>query len=149
MPSAPRSNFSDSKFPSPWRCCTNRPEDAPAVAVTVSSSDRVRVGHAEAGQTGEDVAHGEDFDLLRRARPPKVWLVNVFAGLNRCDQLAAGIRRYLSEHPIEQPMVVRMVGNFEEEGHATLREAGIEPVRELEQAIDACARLVVDGGGAA
>lgn len=89
------------------------------------------------------------FDLLRRARPPKVWLVNVFAGLNRCDQLAEGIRRYLSEHPIEQPVVVRMVGNFEEEGHAILRDIGIEPVRQLEEAIEACARLAGDEGGAA
>jgi len=91
------------------------------------------------------------FDLLSRARPPKVWLVNIFAGLNRCDRLAEGIRTYLADHPIEQPMVVRMVGNFEDEGHAILRAIGITPVRELEQAIAECVRLVgsASEGGAA
>lgn len=84
----------------------------------------------------------EAFELLRKARPPRVWLVNIFAGLNRCDGLARGIRRYLAEHPIAEPLVIRMVGNFEDEGHAILREAGIEPVRELEQAIDRCAQIV-------
>ena len=87
------------------------------------------------------------FELLRRARPARVWLVNVFAGLNRCDRLAEGIRRYLGEHPIAEAVVVRMVGNFEDEGHAILREAGIEPVRELEQAIEACARHLGEGEG--
>jgi len=93
----------------------------------------------------------EAFALLSRARPPKVWLVNIFAGLNRCDRLAEGIRTYLAEHPIEQPMVVRMVGNFEDEGHAILKEIGITPVRELEQAIEECVRLVraASPGGAA
>ena len=86
------------------------------------------------------------FDLLSRARPPKVWLVNIFAGLNRCDRLAEGIRTYLARHPIAQPMVVRMVGNFEDEGHAVLREIGITPVRELEQAIAECVRLVRSPG---
>jgi succinyl-CoA synthetase beta subunit len=89
------------------------------------------------------------FELLRRARPAKVWLINIFAGLNRCDRLAQGIRRYLDDHPIEEPVVVRMVGNFEAEGHAILREIGIEPVRELEQAIERCVQLVGAGEGGA
>jgi succinyl-CoA synthetase beta subunit len=88
----------------------------------------------------------EAFQLLRKARPAKLWLVNIFAGLNRCDRLAEGIRRYLTEHPIEQPIVIRMVGNFEDEGHAILRQAGLEPGRELEQAIDACAARLAGGG---
>ena len=86
------------------------------------------------------------FELLRQARPPRVWLVNIFAGLNRCDRLAEGIRDYLADHPLDAPLVVRMVGNLEAEGHRVLREAGIEPVTELEQAIDRCVALA--GGGA-
>jgi succinyl-CoA synthetase beta subunit len=86
------------------------------------------------------------FELLRRARPPRVWLVNIFAGLNRCDHLAQGIRNYLADHPIEQPVVVRMVGNMEQRGHQILQEVGIQPVRRLEEAIDRCVELA---GGAA
>ncbi len=88
------------------------------------------------------------FELLRKARPPKVWLVNIFAGLNRCDRLAQGICKYVGEHPLEAPLVVRMVGNLEQEGHRLLREAGIEPVTELEQAVDRCVELASAGGAA-
>ena len=88
------------------------------------------------------------FELLRKARPPKVWLVNIFAGLNRCDRLAQGICTYVAEHPLGAPLVVRMVGNLEQEGHRLLREAGIEPVTELEQAVDRCVELASAGGAA-
>lgn len=86
------------------------------------------------------------FDLLGRARPARAWLVNIFAGLNRCDLLADGICRYLADHPLDAPVVVRMVGNLEDEGHRILREAGIEPVRGLEEAIDQVAALAAEGG---
>jgi len=76
------------------------------------------------------------FDLLVRAGRSRVLLVNIFAGLNRCDTLAAGICRYMENHDVELPVVVRMVGNQEEEGHRLLREAGMEPFSDLEQAIE-------------
>jgi len=76
------------------------------------------------------------FGLLRRARPARAWLVNIFAGLNRCDRLAEGIRDYLADHPLDVPVVVRMIGNLEEEGHRILRDAGIEPVTGLEEAVE-------------
>ena len=50
------------------------------------------------------------FDLLARAGGHRALLVNMFAGLNRCDALAEGVRRYLAEHPSRVPVVVRMVG---------------------------------------
>jgi succinyl-CoA synthetase beta subunit len=81
------------------------------------------------------------FDLLRRARPVKVLLVNVFAGLNRCDLLAEGIRTSIAANPPGVPVVVRMVGNLEEEGHRILKACGIEPYSGLEDAIDAAVRL--------
>jgi succinyl-CoA synthetase beta subunit len=89
------------------------------------------------------------FALLQRAPAPRVWLVNIFAGLNRCDRLAEGIVRYVTEHPLQAPLVVRMVGNLDRQGHRILRQAGIEPVSELEQAIDRCMELARSAGGAA
>jgi len=85
------------------------------------------------------------FVLLHRARPPKVWLVNIFAGLNRCDKLAEGLLAFLRDHPLEQPLVVRMVGSLEDEGHRLLREAGIEPVTEIEDAVELCLAVVKGG----
>ena len=63
-------------------------------------------------------------------------LVNIFAGLNQCDSLASGIRQYLADHPMDIPIVVRMIGNKEEIGHQILAEIGIKPYKNLEQAIE-------------
>ncbi len=65
----------------------------------------------------------------------KVLLVNIFAGLNRCDDLAVGIRRYLTEHRLSMPLVVRMIGYREEEGKKVLNEINVEPIRSLEESV--------------
>lgn len=75
------------------------------------------------------------FELLESAKPTKAVLINIFAGLNRCDKLAEGIIKYLKENPIEKPIVVRMIGNKEEVGHQMLKDYGIEPYTELEETI--------------
>jgi len=66
----------------------------------------------------------------------KTVLVNIFAGLNRCDLLAEGIKDYLSQHQPPFKVVVRMIGNRDEEGRKILRGIGIEPIAQLEPAID-------------
>ncbi|NIM20276.1 MAG: succinate--CoA ligase subunit beta [Candidatus Latescibacteria bacterium] len=83
----------------------------------------------------------EAFDLLSRAKPMRVLLVNMFAGLNRCDELAMGIKRYLADHPTDTPIVVRMIGNLEEEGHQILKGLGILPFKKLEDAIQRAVEL--------
>ena len=83
----------------------------------------------------------EAFDLLSRAKPTRVLMVNIFAGLNRCDRLAAGIIRYLRDHPGRIPLVVRMVGNLEKEGHRLLKDIGMEPFTCLEAAVTEAVRL--------
>ena len=84
------------------------------------------------------------FELMARARPHRVLLVNLFAGLNRCDAMAHGIRRYLSEHPPAVPVVVRMVGNLEEEGHRILRQAGLTPFSQIEEAVEEAVRIAAE-----
>lgn len=75
------------------------------------------------------------FELLIKAKEVKVMLINIFAGLNQCDRLAEGIVNYLKNSPIKTPIVVRMIGNKEETGHKILRDFGIEPFVDLEDAI--------------
>ena len=65
----------------------------------------------------------------------KTVLVNIFAGLNRCDDLAEGIRDFLTEYPPRFPVVVRMIGNREEQGKDILRSIGIEAISGLEDAV--------------
>jgi succinyl-CoA synthetase beta subunit len=76
------------------------------------------------------------FSLFSGNTNLKVLLVNIFAGLNRCDDLAMGIKRYLTEHPLRIPVVVRMIGYREEEGKNILREINIEAIRNLEEAVE-------------
>lgn len=85
------------------------------------------------------------FVLLSKARPAKALLVNIFAGLNRCDHLAEGITRALREAPPGIPVVVRMIGNRDQEGFRILRAAGVEPIAGIEQAIHEVVRVA---GGA-
>ena len=75
------------------------------------------------------------FELLERNPRAKVILVNIFAGLNRCDILADGIVRYVSERKPGRPIIVRMIGNRDTEGRATLQAAGIEAVADMETAV--------------
>lgn len=75
------------------------------------------------------------FQLLNNAKQAKAMLVNIFAGLNQCDSLASGIRQYLADHPMEIPIVIRMIGNKEAIGHQILTEIGIQPYTDLETAI--------------
>ncbi len=81
------------------------------------------------------------FDLLSRVKKIRVLLVNIFAGLNQCDRLALGIRRYLNDYPVEIPLIVRMAGNLEEEGHRLLKEIGIKPFSRIEDAVEQAVRL--------
>jgi succinyl-CoA synthetase beta subunit len=76
------------------------------------------------------------FSLFAGNTKLKVLLVNIFAGLNRCDDLAMGIKRYLQEHPLRMPLVVRMIGYREEEGRIILKEVNVEAIRSLEEAVD-------------
>ena len=81
------------------------------------------------------------FELLSKNPQIKVLLVNIFAGLNRCDELAEGIKDYYLAHKPKIPIIVRMIGNREEEGRKILREIGIEPIADLEVAVKKAVEL--------
>jgi succinyl-CoA synthetase beta subunit len=76
------------------------------------------------------------FSLFADNPKLKVLLVNIFAGLNRCDELAMGIKRYLQENGLKTPLVVRMIGYREEEGKNILKEVNVEAIRSLEESVD-------------
>jgi succinyl-CoA synthetase beta subunit len=76
------------------------------------------------------------FSLFADNPKLKVLLVNIFAGLNRCDDLAMGIKRYLQEHQLRMPLVVRMIGYREDEGKSILKEINVETIRSLEDSVE-------------
>lgn len=52
-------------------------------------------------------------------------LVNIFAGINRCDWVAQGIVQALEKTPLEVPLVVRLAGTNVEEGRQILERSGL------------------------
>jgi succinyl-CoA synthetase beta subunit len=52
-------------------------------------------------------------------------LVNIFAGINRCDWVAEGIVRAMRELNVTVPVVVRLAGTNVEQGRAVLAQSGL------------------------
>ncbi|MGR3837178.1 MAG: malate--CoA ligase subunit beta [Cognatishimia sp.] len=56
-------------------------------------------------------------------------LVNIFAGINRCDWVAEGVVQVLKELNLEIPVVVRLAGTNVEEGQKILAQSGLPVIR--------------------
>ncbi len=55
----------------------------------------------------------------------EVMLINIFAGINRCDWVAQGIVAAFKEIDVKIPVVVRLAGTHVEQGRRILRESGL------------------------
>ncbi len=55
----------------------------------------------------------------------KAMLVNIFAGINRCDWVAEGIVAAFKEIDVRVPVVVRLAGTHVEAGRRILRDSGL------------------------
>jgi succinyl-CoA synthetase beta subunit len=53
-------------------------------------------------------------------------LVNIFAGINRCDWVAEGVVKAMTELEVGVPVVVRLAGTNVEEGRRILAESEVE-----------------------
>ena len=56
----------------------------------------------------------------------KTILVNIFAGINRCDWIATGVVEAIRLLSPKVPVVVRLAGTNVEEGRAILHESGLD-----------------------
>ncbi len=68
-------------------------------------------------------------------------LVNVFAGINRCDWVAAGVVQALRQMEMPVPLVVRLAGTNVAEGRRILEDSGL-PIITADTLADAAARVV-------
>ena len=66
----------------------------------------------------------------------EVLLVNFIGGLNRMDEMAEGITRFLNEKGTSVPIVVRMTGTMEDVGREILRRAGISAYDNIYDAVE-------------
>ena len=74
------------------------------------------------GATPERVAKA--FNLVLSDENVETLLVNIFAGINRCDWVAEGIVQALDKIEMPVPLIVRLAGTNVEEGRRILKESG-------------------------
>lgn len=79
------------------------------------------------GATPERVAKA--FRLVMSDRNVQAVLVNIFAGINRCDWVAEGVVQALRAEPVDVPVIVRLSGTNVEEGQKILAQSGLPIIR--------------------
>ena len=75
------------------------------------------------GATPEKIVKA--FRLITMDKKVKVILVNIFAGINRCDWVAEGIIQALKKIEINMPLVIRLAGTNVDKGNKILKESKI------------------------
>ena len=91
------------------------------------------------GASPERVAKA--FDLVLQDGNVKAMLVNIFAGINRCDWIAEGLIKALNTIELNVPLVVRLSGTNVEEGTRMLRDSGL-PIIMADTLADAAQKAV-------
>ncbi len=79
------------------------------------------------GATPERVAKA--FRLVTSDKNVQAILVNIFAGINRCDWVAEGVVQALQATPVDVPVVVRLAGTNVEDGLKILARSGLPIIR--------------------
>ena len=67
----------------------------------------------------------KSFRAVLKDKNVKAILVNVFAGINRCDWVAKGVVDAIKELEIKVPVVVRLAGTNVEEGVRIINSSGL------------------------
>ncbi len=68
------------------------------------------------------------FRAVLKDKNVKALLVNVFAGINRCDWVAKGVVEAIKELDIKLPVVVRLAGTNVEEGRKILEQSSVSVI---------------------
>jgi len=79
------------------------------------------------GATPERVAKA--FRLVMSDVNVQAILVNIFAGINRCDWVAEGVVQALTANPVNVPVIVRLSGTNVEAGQKILAKSGLPIIR--------------------
>ena len=84
------------------------------------------------------------FRLVLSDKNVKAILVNIFAGINRCDWVAEGVVQAAREVEIAVPLIVRLAGTNVEAGQRILAESGLDLItadtlsEAARKAVEAC-----------
>jgi succinyl-CoA synthetase beta subunit len=80
----------------------------------------------------------EAFKLLFSDKQVKAVLVNIFGGIVRCDIISNGLIEAIKTHPMNVPVIMRLVGTNEAEGRKIIKDAGLDVrwAEDLDQAAE-------------
>ncbi|MYH57161.1 MAG: malate--CoA ligase subunit beta [Boseongicola sp. SB0675_bin_26] len=92
------------------------------------------------GATPERVTKA--FRLVMSDKNVQAVLVNIFAGINRCDWVAEGVVQALNEVQVDVPVIARLAGTNVEEGQKILSKSGL-PIIRASTLMEAAERAVV------
>lgn len=88
-----------------------------------------------------DIGAGAGIDEIFRGlnllieEKPKGILINVFAGMTKCDEIADGIVKFRKKYKLKIPFVVRMIGTNEEEAKLILKKENINMLDSMEDCV--------------
>jgi malate-CoA ligase subunit beta len=129
--------------------------------LAMATMDMIKLAGAEpanfldvgGGASPERVAAA--FKLVLSDPRVQVVLVNIFAGINRCDWIAQGVVQAARDLGVTAPIVARLAGTNVEEGRRILKESGLGVITAdtladaAAKAVDALRRLTGAYNGAA
>lgn len=73
--------------------------------------------------------------LIKSLEEVKVYLINIFGGITKCDDVAQGIIKAREKVGLETPLVVRLTGTNEKKGKEMLKEEGIHAYGDMTKAV--------------
>jgi succinyl-CoA synthetase beta subunit/malate-CoA ligase subunit beta len=99
------------------------------------------------GASPEKIANA--FRIVLKDPNVKAILVNIFAGINRCDWIATGVVQATRDQEIDVPVIVRLAGTNVDAGRKILDESGLALIQAADLD-DAAAKAVasLEGAGA-
>lgn len=81
------------------------------------------------------------FRMVLADKNVKAMLVNIFAGINRCDWIAEGVVQAVKKIDMQVPLIVRLSGTNVEEGRKIIEESGL-PIITAETLAEAAEKAV-------
>lgn len=98
-------------------------------------------GHEREKNKLQEIRVKNEMDIVLADASVKGILFNVFGGLTRCDEVAMGLRKYLKEHKVEVPIIVRLFGTRSEKVPEILRDVDVTLINDLDRAVAEVIRL--------
>ena len=81
------------------------------------------------------------FRMVLQDKNVKAMLVNIFAGINRCDWIAEGVVQAVRKIDMQVPLIVRLSGTNVEEGRKIIEDSGL-PIITAETLAEAAEKAV-------